>query len=384
MTSINLQCNYTTLITQLDKCEFVKEFCEPGKYFNLYTFHYCDLGSRLYFTLPIFILLMLLCFYLLSDTANKYLSSSLTIISDKLGLSQNIAAMTLLAFGNGAPDVISSIVATLADDSNEDDNDSDGLNIAIGALLGAGMVLTTLVFSLVIFFSKEEIKVIPKMFLRECYFYLFALVLLILLAIDGKIYIWEAIIFFSIYFFNLGTALFIEKLRKQQQQLNSQDSNLTQNSSEPSEDELKEKISTQFGWTEVTLEVGLGTFASLEQKNFETGTLHSERYQVDTATYEQIKTAEHVTAVGTTSLRTLETIFSESGELTGSTDIFIRPGYEFKRVDSLITNFHLPSTSLLLLVEAFVGSREIIEKIYAHAISQKYRFYSFGDAMLII
>ncbi len=149
-------------------------------------------------------------------------------------------------------------------------------------------------------------------------------------------------------------------------------------------DELKEKISTQFGWTEVTLEVGLGTFASLEQKNFETGTLHSERYQVDTATYEQIKTAEHVTAVGTTSLRTLETIFSESGELTGSTDIFIRPGYEFKRVDSLITNFHLPSTSLLLLVEAFVGSREIIEKIYAHAISQKYRFYSFGDAMLII
>ena len=149
-------------------------------------------------------------------------------------------------------------------------------------------------------------------------------------------------------------------------------------------DVLKEKISTSFGWAEVTLEVGLGTFASLEEKNFETGTLHPESYQVEESIYEQIKKAEHVTAVGTTSLRTLETIFSRGGELTGSTDIFIRPEYEFKRVDSLITNFHLPSTSLLLLVEAFVGSREIIEKIYIHAIKEKYRFYSFGDAMLII
>jgi S-adenosylmethionine:tRNA ribosyltransferase-isomerase len=148
--------------------------------------------------------------------------------------------------------------------------------------------------------------------------------------------------------------------------------------------ELKEKVAQQFNWAEVTLEVGLGTFASLEQKNFDTGTLHPERYQVDADTYELIKTAEHVTAIGTTSLRTLETVFNGAGELQGSTDIFIRPGYEFRRVNSLITNFHLPSTSLLLLVEAFLGDRATLEKIYTHAINEKYRFYSFGDAMLII
>ncbi|MCB9822418.1 S-adenosylmethionine:tRNA ribosyltransferase-isomerase [Candidatus Nomurabacteria bacterium] len=103
--------------------------------------------------------------------------------------------------------------------------------------------------------------------------------------------------------------------------------------------------------------------------------------------------AKHVTAVGTTSTRTLESIFKDSNNLQGlslqkglegSTDILIKPGFEFKRVDSLITNFHLPGTSLLLLVEAFVGSEIEMQKIYDHAIEKKYRFYSFGDAMLII
>jgi len=147
--------------------------------------------------------------------------------------------------------------------------------------------------------------------------------------------------------------------------------------------ELKEKVSKQFGWEEINLEVGLGTFAPMSHKNFETKTLHQEHYEVSEDTYSRIKTAKHVTCVGTTSLRTLESV-SRTGELAGSTDIFIQPGDSFLRVNSLITNFHLPSTSLLLLVEAFIGSRSELEKIYTHAITGKYRFYSFGDAMLVV
>lgn len=184
--------------------------------------------------------------------------------------------------------------------------------------------------------------------------------------------------------------------------------------------ELKKKVQKERDWAEVTLHVGLGTFASLTAENLSTGKLHEEWYEVDKPTAKKISQADHVTAVGTTSVRTLESVtachplikqsagsesadapanaegpndqhtglnksFDVSQNVTvGSTDIFIKPGYQFKRVNSLITNFHLPSTSLLLLVAAFIGSEEELMKIYAHAISQKYRFYSFGDAMLVL
>lgn len=149
-------------------------------------------------------------------------------------------------------------------------------------------------------------------------------------------------------------------------------------------DELKKRVQAERDWAEVTLHVGLGTFASLTDENFKTGTLHDERYEVTAETAEKIAKAKHVTAVGTTSVRTLESISQQGPTLQGFTDIFIQPGYEFKRVNSLITNFHLPGTSLLLLVEAFIGSEEELKRIYEHAIKEKYRFYSFGDAMLII
>ncbi len=154
--------------------------------------------------------------------------------------------------------------------------------------------------------------------------------------------------------------------------------------------ELESKIKKQRDWAEVTLHVGLGTFSPLTDEQLASGHLHEERYEVCKDAYGQINTAKHVTAVGTTSVRTLETIFQQGYTLQqgvtlqGSTDILIRPGYTFKRVNSLITNFHLPGTSLLLLVEAFVGSESELQKIYAHAIEQKYRFYSFGDAMLVL
>jgi S-adenosylmethionine:tRNA ribosyltransferase-isomerase len=112
--------------------------------------------------------------------------------------------------------------------------------------------------------------------------------------------------------------------------------------------------------------------------------------------FEKIQAAKHVTAVGTTTCRALETVFKAQGsklKTHGFTDIFIRPGYKFKRVNSLITNFHLPSTSLLMLVAAFIADKKGLDeneaaaelmRIYRHAIKQQYRFYSFGDALLIV
>jgi S-adenosylmethionine:tRNA ribosyltransferase-isomerase len=157
--------------------------------------------------------------------------------------------------------------------------------------------------------------------------------------------------------------------------------------------ELRTKIQSERDWEEITLHVGLGTFASLTDEQLDSGKLHEEHFEISGPALKHIFNAKHVTAVGTTSVRTLESVFqghslqqgvSLYNKFSGSTDILIKPGFEFKRVDSLITNFHLPGTSLLLLVEAFVGSEIEMQKIYDHAIKEKYRFYSFGDAMLVI
>lgn len=142
-------------------------------------------------------------------------------------------------------------------------------------------------------------------------------------------------------------------------------------------------IKKQHDWLEVTLHVGLGTFAPLSEENIKNNSLHPEHYSIDDTTLQKLETAQHITAVGTTSTRTLES-WANTGIPNGETSIFINPGYSFKRVDSMITNFHLPGTSLLLMVEAFVGDKKEMLRIYDHAIEQKYRFYSFGDAMLIL
>lgn len=147
--------------------------------------------------------------------------------------------------------------------------------------------------------------------------------------------------------------------------------------------ELLEKLSTAHDVLEVTLHVGLGTFAALTAENYHTGSLHAENYAIAASVADKLKEANHITAVGTTTTRTLES-WKNTGKLSDDTDIFIQPSYEFSAVDSLITNFHLPNTSLLLMVEAFVGSESEMKRIYEHAIKEKYRFYSFGDAMLIL
>jgi S-adenosylmethionine:tRNA ribosyltransferase-isomerase len=139
----------------------------------------------------------------------------------------------------------------------------------------------------------------------------------------------------------------------------------------------------------VTLHVGLGTFRPVKSQKVEEHTMHSEYYIMSEETAKLINsTKDHgkkVVAVGTTSNRTLETIADENGrvrEQSGWTDIFIYPGYKFKIVDALITNFHLPESTLIMLVSAF-SSKEIIMNAYNTAVLNKYRFFSFGDAMFL-
>ena len=138
----------------------------------------------------------------------------------------------------------------------------------------------------------------------------------------------------------------------------------------------------------VTLHVGAGTFLPVRDGNLETHRMHAERYTIPATTIAAIDAARtaggRVLAVGTTSLRALEAAAAE-GELgagDGETDLFIRPGYRFRVVDRLLTNFHLPRSTLMVLVAAFAGLATI-RRAYAHAIDQRYRFFSYGDAMLL-
>ena len=166
----------------------------------------------------------------------------------------------------------------------------------------------------------------------------------------------------------------------------------------------------------VTLHTGLGTFQPVRTDNIEDHLMHSEWFSVSVETIEAVKRAKRVIAVGTTVVRTLETIFASktevpafvktlTGNITGESDLFIYPGYKFKVVDALITNFHWPKSTLIMLVSAFAQravtnkfgfakksladksafvGRDFIMKAYQEAIKEKYRFYSFGDAMLIL
>ena len=132
----------------------------------------------------------------------------------------------------------------------------------------------------------------------------------------------------------------------------------------------------------ITLHVGLDTFRPLATEMIEEHPIHGERYRVAETAWARIERAERVLAVGTTTTRVLETL-ARGGPLEGRTDLFITPGFEFRRVDSLLTNFHLPRTTLLALVMAFAGVEETRE-LYDLAIRERYRFYSFGDAMLVL
>ena len=132
----------------------------------------------------------------------------------------------------------------------------------------------------------------------------------------------------------------------------------------------------------VTLHVGLGTFQPLHEEQIERAHLHSEQYHIAPDSAAKIAAARRVVAVGTTSVRAVETA-ARTGRHSGETDIFLYPGAEFLRTDAMLTNFHLPRTSLLLLVCAFAGT-DLALAAYRHAVEARYRFYSYGDCMLIV
>lgn len=141
--------------------------------------------------------------------------------------------------------------------------------------------------------------------------------------------------------------------------------------------ELLERLDVE----RVTLHVGLDTFRPVTAGELDQHELHSERYEVSSAAWERIGGARQVLAVGTTTVRVLESL-ARGAPLAGRTDLFVTPGFQFQRVDSLLTNFHLPRSTLLALVMAFAGVEET-RRLYRLAIEDRYRFYSFGDAMLI-
>ncbi|MBV8098842.1 MAG: tRNA preQ1(34) S-adenosylmethionine ribosyltransferase-isomerase QueA [Verrucomicrobia bacterium] len=135
----------------------------------------------------------------------------------------------------------------------------------------------------------------------------------------------------------------------------------------------------------ITLRVGIGTFLPVKTEDIREHHMHQEWFEIETEAAERIATAKRVLAVGTTTVRTLESVMLRNQRIVpglGATDIFIYPRFEFRRVDSLLTNFHLPKSTLLMLVAAFAG-REFILEAYREAVADKYRFFSYGDCMLI-
>ncbi len=135
----------------------------------------------------------------------------------------------------------------------------------------------------------------------------------------------------------------------------------------------------------LTLHVGAGTFQPVKTENIAEHTMHSEWYEVPPATQRAVQAAKQrgarIVAVGTTTVRTLES-WAKTGQASGDTSIFITPGFEFKLVDRLITNFHLPKSTLLMLISAFAGYEQVMA-LYEHAVWERYRFFSYGDAMVL-
>ena len=155
-------------------------------------------------------------------------------------------------------------------------------------------------------------------------------------------------------------------------------------------EELLEKIKEKgVEVANVTLHVGIGTFRPVKVENIEEHSMHSEHYYIKEDDVEKINNAKRngkrVIAVGTTSCRVLESVADENGmmkAIENDTNIFIYPGYKFKCIDALITNFHLPESTLIMLVSALAG-RDFVMNAYEEAVKEKYKFFSFGDAMFI-
>ena len=149
---------------------------------------------------------------------------------------------------------------------------------------------------------------------------------------------------------------------------------------------MLEDIAKIASLAEVTLHVGYGTFEPVRVDDVDQHSVSSEHYDISEATAQKINSAGRVIVVGTTTMRALESSANERGEVvagSGVAGLTIKPGYRFRVADALLTNFHLPRSSLLILVSAFAG-HDLILRAYRHAVAERYRFYSYGDCMLIL
>lgn len=157
-----------------------------------------------------------------------------------------------------------------------------------------------------------------------------------------------------------------------------------------SQDLLKELSLRGIQFVDLTLHIGLGTFKPVKVQDTKDHVMHEERYEIEASTAQRLNLAkqqgQRIIAIGTTATRTLEANWAKYGRFhaeKASTNIFITPGYDFKTIDGLITNFHLPKSTLVMMVSALIGREELL-RVYQEAIKQRYRFFSFGDAMLIL
>ena len=177
-----------------DVWEFVQQVWEEHESnFNFYELHYCSLDQMLWLMIPIGIIIVMICFYVLGSTADGYLSPALETITVKLGISESLAGVTFLAFANGAPDVVSALVASSGGEGD------DGVYLAISALLGAGLFVSWVVGAVVILAAKSPIHVYPRVYLRDVGFYMLGPVILAISASTGKLSLPFAIAFLVVY-----------------------------------------------------------------------------------------------------------------------------------------------------------------------------------------
>lgn len=185
-------------------CEYVQEHCDPESTFDFYSFHYCTINEQLGIMLPMGILLIILCFYILGSTADGYLSPALETIALKLGISESLAGVTFLAFGNGAPDVISALSAS--------GGEAGGIYLAIGALLGAGLFVSCIVAAVVILSAKDPIHVLPSVFLRDTGFYMLGPIILTIAAATGQLSVPFAVTLLVVYVIFVVVVVISDKL----------------------------------------------------------------------------------------------------------------------------------------------------------------------------
>lgn len=196
--------NINSYITIKEKCSFVSNYCSY-EYINFYSLYYCYMKGSNILTSVILIIILIILFFILSSTSDIFLTTAITKIVETFKINQNIAAVTLLAFGNGAPDVISSLVAS---------DEEEGLSFSISSLIGSGMFITSFVLGSVVFKGKD-ILVNSNMFNREIIFYLISLFHIVLIGFKKQITIIDSSIFILIYTLNIACALYQGKKENQ-------------------------------------------------------------------------------------------------------------------------------------------------------------------------